>query len=240
MKHEQQDPALRSRLSLLVPLLLLSLAALLGIAYYERQQAYQWEQMLQQDWQPPVDPITLPAGELEMQVEAPDIATANEDTPEPNTLAIRDEAAPPPPAPETAVTNATATDPHAKSPAEKPHPEKWRLEKPKSEKQQVEKQQIEKQTVKDTARPTVKTAVKTSGKPLKLKVPDNPYQGEPATWDNKKPAPLPDLFAPKQKEQSRLQLGGRLITDDKKLKDPNATFLDTVEGAEINISVSTP
>jgi hypothetical protein len=230
MKHDQQDPALRSRLTLLVPLLLLSVAVLFVIAYCQQQQVYQWEQMLQQDWQPPVDPITLPAGEQEMQVEAPDMATAIEDTPESNTIAISDETAPPPSEPESPAINSTSAHPQAKSPAEKPRPEKVRPEKPKSEKP----------TVKDASKPTTKSTVKTSGKPLKLKLPDNPYQGEPAVWDNKKPAPLPDLFAAEKREQSRLQLGGRLITDEKKLKDPNATFLDTVEGAEINISVSTP
>jgi hypothetical protein len=76
---------------------------------------------------------------------------------------------------------------------------------------------------------------------LKFKVPDDLYQGKTAEWEEKSPAPLPDFFGPKKESPNRFQVGGRIIVDEEKKKQqPDANYLDTVKGAEINISIKTP
>lgn len=213
MRHEQQDPASRSRLPLLSCLLALALAFPWALDYYERQQVYQWERLLRQQWQPPVEPISLPASPAEETL-LPPLATAGDDVPEWKTLAEVAEPEPEP-EPEREPEPEAVPDPPADAPPVKPAVSAPARQPP------------------VVARPTART------KGLQLALPENPYQGEVAKWEE--PAPLPDLFAPKAQQASRVQLGGRLITDDKVLEDnPEADFLDTIKGAEVNISIKTP
>lgn len=75
---------------------------------------------------------------------------------------------------------------------------------------------------------------------MTLKLPENLHQGQVAEWEEKKPLVVPDFFAPKKEGPSRYQFSGRLIVDeDKKKEQPDASYLDSVKGAEINISIST-
>ena len=75
---------------------------------------------------------------------------------------------------------------------------------------------------------------------MTLKLPENLYHGQAAEWEEKKPLVVPDFFAPKKEGPSRYQFSGRLIVDeDKKKEQPDASYLDSVKGAEINISIST-
>lgn len=98
----------------------------------------------------------------------------------------------------------------------------------------VEKKTDQKKLAKKA--PVVK---KNSG--LTLKLPENLYRGQAAEWEEKKPVTIPDFFAPKKEDPSRVQLGGKLIVDeDKKKQLPDAGYLDTVKGAEFNIQISTP
>ena len=73
-----------------------------------------------------------------------------------------------------------------------------------------------------------------------MHLPDNLYHGQASEWEEKKPVTIPDFFAPKD-EPSRYQLGGRLIIDeDKKKQVPDASYIDTVKGAEVHIQVMMP
>jgi hypothetical protein len=86
-----------------------------------------------------------------------------------------------------------------------------------------------------------KTAAANKKARLTLKLPENLYRGQTAEWEQKKPLVIPDFFAPKKEEPSRFQLGGRLIIDeDKKKQMPDASYIDTVKGAEVNIQIKTP
>lgn len=219
MQHEQQDSQARSSLPLLLPVLALSLAVPWLIEYYESQQDYQWEDMLRQQWQPAVEPISLP-------VAATSLASA--DTPEWQSLQPVPVTAPPEPPLEEPLLE----EPQPPLPASSPPPETAQARKPQ---QPVARPPA---VVQQASPPKTKTKAKPATRPLKLKLPDNPYRGEVAQWEEE--PPLPDLFAPKPAPPSRLELGGRLITDDEvQKKNPEADFIDTVKGAEINITVKT-
>ena len=197
MQHEQQDPATRSYLPLLLPLLALSLAMPLMIEHYESQQDYRWENMLRQQWHPP---------EL----------AGGGDVQEWKSLA--DE-----PAADVVVMNETpATPVEIEGPVAPPS-------------------ELAAAKTKPAVKPVIparKAAAPKKPESLKLRLPENPYLGEVAEWEEE--PPLPDLFAPKPASPSRLELGGRLITDDDvQKKNPEADFLDTVKGAEISISIRT-
>ena len=91
-----------------------------------------------------------------------------------------------------------------------------------------------------TRKPVPARAAAVKKDSLKLKLPEDPYRGQPAEWEEKPVVVLPDLFAAKPAAPSRLELGGRLITDDEVEKNnPEADFIDTVKGAEINITIKT-
>ncbi|HSC75725.1 MAG TPA: hypothetical protein VLB90_05760 [Pseudomonadales bacterium] len=94
-------------------------------------------------------------------------------------------------------------------------------------------------------KPVPKAVARKKNDKLTLKVPENIYQGEVAAWEDKKQVPMPDFFAPKKDGPDRFQFGGRLIIDEdnKKKKESeaaDASYLDAVQGAEVNISISTP
>ena len=94
-------------------------------------------------------------------------------------------------------------------------------------------------------KPVPKAVARKKSDKLTLKVPENIYQGEVAAWEDKKQVPMPDFFAPKKGDPDRFQFGGRLIIDEdnKKKKESeaaDASYLDAVQGAEVNISISTP
>lgn len=214
MQHEQQDSLTRSSLPLLLPLLALSLAVPWLIEYYESQQDYQWEDMLRQQWQPAVEPISMP-------VTAPALASA--DTPEWQSLQPVPSAAPEPPLLEEPREE---PPPPLPTPALPPEPAQARQPQQAVARPPAVAQQVS----------PPKPQAKPAARPLKLKLPENPYRGEVAQWEEE--PPLPDLFAPKPAPPSRLELGGRLITDDEvQKKNPDADFIDTVKGAEINITV---
>lgn len=201
MQHEQQDPDTRSYLPLLLPLLVLSLVMPLMIEHYESQQDYRWENMLRQQWHPPVEPGILPVTAREESPSLPALASAGEDVQEWKSLAA-------PVGIETPVSPPVEPAAAKTKPAVKP------------------------------AAPAKKAAVPKKPESLKLRLPENPYHGALAKWEDE--APLPDLFAPKPVSPGRLELGGRLITDDDvQKKNPEADFLDTVKGAELNISIKT-
>lgn len=231
MQHEQQDSLTRSSLPLLLPVLLLSLAAPWLIAFYESRQDYQWEQMLGQQWQPPVEPLALPATSTEQALEQGVPGMASADTPEWQLLEPVPEA--PEESPLADPPPAEPAPPAATAPVAAP-------EQPQDEQRTAaaRKAAVPPQVAQPKAKADNKAPAKPKPKSLKLKLPENPYHGEVAKWQEE--PPLPDLFAPKPAPPSRLELGGRLITDDEvQKKNPEADFIDTVKGAEINITVKT-
>jgi hypothetical protein len=78
---------------------------------------------------------------------------------------------------------------------------------------------------------------------LTLALPDNLYQGKQGDWEEKKPLVVPDFFSPKPESSDGLQFGGRLIVDEEKAKNKEdkaeSSYLDAVQGAEINIKIKT-
>ena len=85
-----------------------------------------------------------------------------------------------------------------------------------------------------------KVVVKKNNK-LTLKLPENLYQGKVGQWDEKKPLVIPDLFASKREE--RVHLSGRLIIDEEprqKQTEESSSYLDSLQGAELNISIKVP
>jgi len=78
---------------------------------------------------------------------------------------------------------------------------------------------------------------------LTLVLPDNLYQGRQLDWEEKKPLVMPDFFSPKPESFDGLQFGGRLIVDEEKTKKKDnkveSSYLDSVQGAEINIQIKT-
>lgn len=92
-------------------------------------------------------------------------------------------------------------------------------------------------------KPTVpeKKSTQRKSAALHLNVPDDLYEGKTAKWEEKQPVSLPDFFASEPVSPGRVQLGGRIIIDEeKKQQQADTTYLDTVKGAEISISIKTP
>ena len=213
----QEHVAKRLRISILIWLLLLALAFPYLIAYYERQQEFQWQEMLQPHW----ETVNAP----------PAIATAEQDIVDDN--AVKGNTVEPvevePVIPEPVVAEPEAVEPDVAEP-EPAEPT------PSSPKDSAKKKIIQKVDRKVDP----KVVAKKNNK-LTLKLPENLYQGKVSQWDEKKPVVIPDLFEPKKEE--RVHLSGRLIIDEeprKKQTAENASYLDSLQGAELNISIKVP
>lgn len=190
----QEHIAKHLRISILIWLMLLSLAFPYLVHYYEQQRALQWEAMVQPHWQtieyaPPTD-----------VAESTNLETVTLD----NSIA------------ETAV------------------------EKTASENIQGAVMPVPAEPVKTTPNKQIKKlASQKKNSSLHFRLPEDLYHGRAAEWHEKKPLVMPDLFAPK-KESERVQLGGRLIMDEDtktKPKEEDAGYLDSLQGAEVNISI---
>ena len=197
----QEHIAKNLRISILIWLLLLALAFPYLLAYYERQQEFQWQEMVQPHW----EVVNVP------------VATAAQDVVDEN--AVKENTV------EPVVLETSALEPVAEQ----------KLEMPASEKPSVPIESNKKKVI-------PKAVIKKKNSKLALRLPDNLYQGEVSEWDEKKPVLMPDLFAPKR-ESERMQLGGRLLMDEgtkKKQKAEDASYLDSLQGAEVNISIKVP
>ena len=219
----QEHSAKKLRVSILLWLLLLALGFPYAVDYYEQQQAFQWEEMVQPHW------------EVELVVRKDIGADRNgaigaRDVPEWKDLDVeflpepeeeKQEQIPEPPVTPTLVETQTpaVTQAPIVTPAPPVAPKITTAKKPPAPKK-------------------LAAAKKKSG--MTLKLPENLYHGQAAEWEEKKPLVVPDFFAPKKEGPSRYQFSGRLIVDeDKKKEQPDASYLDSVKGAEINISIST-
>lgn len=187
----QEHTAKKLRLSILLWLLLLALLFPYLIHYYEQQQVFQWQEMVQPHWEEVVAPpaITVQGS----TVDVVEWKTIEVEAPADKAVEVL---------PEEKVTN--PNNPGQKKTSHK-----------------------------------VVTVKKNNG--LTLNLPDNLYRGQTAEWEEKKQMVVPDFFAPKKEEPSRYQLGGKLIIDEEKQKQqPDASYIDTVKGAEVNIQIKTP
>jgi len=192
----QEHIAKHLRISALIWLLLLALAFPYLLAYYERQQDFQWQEMMQPHW----EAVNVSVAIVEKDVAEQSVV-------------------------EPVVLESVEVEKVVEQEVEAPAPEK-------------PAEPIESNKKKIISKPVVK---KKNSK-LSLKLPENLYQGEVTEWEEKKPLVIPDLFAP-SKEPERVQLGGRLIVDEgpkKKQNEEDASYLDALQGAELNISIKVP
>ena len=199
----QEHIAKNLRISILLWLLLLALAFPYLIAYYERQQEFQWQEMVQPHWEA-----------VNVSVS---IATAEQDVVDENAVKYN--------AVEPVVLEAAVAESVVEQEPEVPVPEKLSVFNESSKKKII-----------------LKTVARKKNSKLTLKLPENLYQGEVTEWEEKNPVVIPDLFAPK-KGPERVQLGGRLIMDEgakKKPREEGASYLDSLQGAEVNISIKVP
>jgi hypothetical protein len=206
----QEHIAKKLRLSILLWLMLLAAGCFLMLVdYYEQQQAFQWEEMVQPHWE--AENISVAIATAEQDVA--DESAVNKNAVEPVVLeAVALEAA----VPETIVQQEP----------EIPVPEKLAVSNESNKKKVIPK-----------------TVAKKKSTKLALKLPENLYHGEVPEWEEKKPVVIPDFFVPK-KGPERVQLGGRLIIDEEPKKKQNneesASYLDALQGAELNISIKVP
>ncbi|HQQ74654.1 MAG TPA: hypothetical protein PK031_05840 [Pseudomonadales bacterium] len=194
----QEHTAKKLRLSILLWLMFLTVVFPHLLQYYEQQQTFQWEKMVQPHWE------VVASSPLVFEE-----ALSVKDVPEWKSLD----------APESIDT--VPPDPVLPDKVEEknPDPENASARKIKSK---------------------TKTASKKSNH-LTLNLPENLYSHQTAEWGEKPPVVVPDLFAPKKDNPDRVQMGGRLIIDENKKKEqPDASYLDTVKGAEVNISIKVP
>ena len=204
----QEHIAKHLRISILIWLLLLAAAFPYLVAYYERQQAFQWQEMVQPHWEAENVSVAIATAEQDVA----DESAVNKNTVEPVVL-------------ETIALEAVVPETIVQQEPEIPVPEKLSVSNESSKKKFIPK-----------------TVVKKKNNKLMLKLPENLYQGEVTEWEEKKPVVIPDLFAPK-KGPERVQLGGRLIIDEEpktKPKEEGASYLDSLQGAELNISIKVP
>jgi hypothetical protein len=204
----QEHIAKHLRISILIWLLLLAAAFPYLVANYERQQAFQWQEMVQPHWEPENVSVAIATAEQDVA----DESAVNKNTVEPIVL-------------ETVALEAVALETVVQQEPEMPVQEKSFAPIESNKKKVIPK-----------------AVVKKKNNKLMLKLPENLYQGEATEWEEKKPVVIPDLFAPK-KGPERVQLGGRLIIDEeskKKQKEEDASYLDSLQGAELNISIKVP
>ncbi len=192
----QEHTAKHLRISALIWLLLLALAFPYLIAYYERQQEFQWQEMVQPHW----EAVNVSVAVVEKDIVEKDVADKN--------------------IVEHAVLELAEIEQVPEQEPEVPAPVKPTMPNENGKKKIIPK-----------------LVTKKKNNKLTLKLPENLYQGEVTEWEEKKTVVIPDLFAPKKE---RVQLGGRLIVDEepkKKQKEEDASYLDSLQGAELNISV---
>lgn len=226
----QEHSAKKIRVSILLWLLLLALVFPYAIDYYEQQQAFQWEEMVQPHWEVELAPRKIIGADKNAVVANRNDPVAARDVPEWKDLDVeflpepeqeKQQQIPEPPL--TELPPVTPSPPVTQTPAVTITPPVT----PKTT------------TAKKTPTPTKLAATKKKSG-MTLKLPENLHQGQVAEWEEKKPLVVPDFFAPKKEGPSRYQFSGRLIVDeDKKKEQPDASYLDSVKGAEINISIST-
>lgn len=226
----QEHSAKKLRISILLWLLLLALVFPYAIDYYEQQQAFQWEEMVQPHWEVELVPRKDIGADRNAVVANRNDPVAARDVPEWKDLDVeflpepeqeKQQQIPEPPL--TELPPVTPSPPVTQTPVVTITPPVI----PKTT------------TAKKTPTPT-KLVVTKKKSGMTLKLPENLHQGQVAEWEEKKPLVVPDFFAPKKEGPSRYQFSGRLIVDeDKKKEQPDASYLDSVKGAEINISIST-
>ncbi len=226
----QEHSAKKLRISILLWLLLLALVFPYAIDYYEQQQAFQWEEMVQPHWEVELVPRKDIGADRNAVVANRNDPVAARDVPEWKDLDVeflpepeqeKQQQIPEPPL--TELPPVTPSPPVTQTPVVTITPPVI----PKTT------------TAKKTPTPT-KLVVTKKKSGMTLKLPENLHQGQVAEWEEKKPLVVPDFFAPKKEGPSRYQFSGRLIVDeDKKNEQPDASYLDSVKGAEINISIST-
>ena len=226
----QEHSAKKLRVSILLWLMLLALVFPYAVDYYEQQQAFQWEEMVQPHWEVELVPRKDIGADRNAVVANRNDPVAARDVPEWKDLDVeflpepeeeKQEQIPEPPVTPTLVETQTPAVTQAPIVTSAPPvaPKTTTAKKPPAPKK-------------------LAAAKKKSG--MTLKLPENLYHGQAAEWEEKKPLVVPDFFAPKKEGPSRYQFSGRLIVDeDKKKEQPDASYLDSVKGAEINISIST-
>jgi hypothetical protein len=226
----QEHSAKKLRVSILLWLMLLALVFPYAVDYYEQQQAFQWEEMVQPHWEVELVPRKDIGADRNAVVANRNDPVAARDVPEWKDLDVeflpepeqeKQQQIPEPPL--TELPPVTPSPPVTQTPVVTITPPVI----PKTT------------TAKKTPTPT-KLVVTKKKSGMTLKLPENLHQGQVAEWEEKKPLVVPDFFAPKKEGPSRYQFSGRLIVDeDKKKEQPDASYLDSVKGAEINISIST-
>lgn len=220
-------------------LLLMSLLMLFVANEYEKNMAFQWENMVQPHWEGavPQEKLMLPL----VNDKAKDIVITPDESAEDESSTAAEETES-----EPVVTTTT------KKTEEKPSAAKQSAEitkKPEIKKIVTAKVAVvPPKTTDNKAQSAAQKVAITQKRALKLRVSeDNLYRNHPAKWELKKQKMMPDFFAPKTNDSDGVQMAGHLIMDDdetsgagsgrKKKNEEDASYLDSIQGAELNFSI---
>ena len=227
----QQRTVIRST-TIFLGLLLMSLLLLFAVHEYEKSLNFQWRNMVQPHWEGsvPQTPLLLPLAseKTDAVVISPEVSAGEVDL------------AQPPPQPLAAVVEAPDVATDVKKIETIKQPEE--VAKPAIVSKSVvvatnNKSQAPAQTKKTTAE---------SKKALRLRIKEDLYYGHTSRWEVKKQKEMPDFFAAKT-DPNAVRLDGHLIVEgddnstasrnNEDKKNGGNDYLDTIQGAELKISI---
>lgn len=195
----------------------MSLLLLFAVNEYEKDMAFQWENMVQPHWEGavPQEKLLLPL--VNDQAKEIVITPEEKEIEQPPVVDVEKVVVETKPAPVKAIVKAIKKI-GASHPAAKP-------------------------AMKNES--TAKMA-SNQRRALRLRMSDdNLYRNQTARWEEKKKKVMPDFFAPKEEPNDGIEMGAQLIMDDddrrlggsKKKQDEDAGYLDSIQGAEFNFKI---
>lgn len=195
----------------------MSLLLLFAVNEYEKDMAFQWENMVQPHWEGavPQEKLLLPL--VNDQAKEIVITPEEKEIEQPPVVDVEKVVVETKPAPVKAIVKAIKKI-GASHPAAKP-------------------------AMKNES--TAKMA-SNQRRALRLRMSEeNLYRNQTARWEEKKKKVMPDFFAPKEEPNDGIEMGAQLIMDDddrrlggsKKKQDEDAGYLDSIQGAEFNFKI---